>query len=82
MCIRDRPNHEERLKAFEKINSWQRAEFLENGDGDRIPGQNKTDFDVARSCSAGLELLVKKQDCEINAVKCCVHKIRKGASKA
>ena len=54
------PNPEEKLKALEAVNSWQRAEALEKGGWDRMPGQEKADSDVARACAEGLALLVKK----------------------
>jgi hypothetical protein len=54
------PNHEEKLKEFEKISSWKRAEFIEKGGWDKMPGQEKADYAVARACADGLELLIKK----------------------
>ena len=54
------PNHEEKLKALEAVNSWQRAEVIEKGGWDKMPGQEKADYAVARACADGLELLMKK----------------------
>ena len=54
------PNHEEKLKEFGALDSWKRAEFIEKGGWDKMPGQKQADFGVARSCTDGLELLVKK----------------------
>ena len=54
------PNHEEKLKELGKIDSWKRAEFIEKGGWDKMPGQEKADYAVARACSDGLELLLKK----------------------
>ena len=54
------PNHEENLKKFEERNSWNRAEFIEKGGWDKMPGQEKADYGVSRACSDGVELLVKK----------------------
>jgi len=54
------PNHEEKLKELEKIDSWKRSEFIEKGGWDKMPGQEKADYAVARACVDGLELLVKK----------------------
>jgi hypothetical protein len=54
------PNHEERLKELEKIDSWKRPEFIEKGGWDRMPGQEKADYAVARACADGLDLLMKK----------------------
>ena len=54
------PSHEERLKAFEKVSNWERAKFIEEGGWDKMPGQEEADYAVARACSDGLELLIKK----------------------
>ena len=54
------PNHEENLKEFEKISSWERAKFIEKGGWDKMPGQKEADYGVARACADGIELLVKK----------------------
>jgi hypothetical protein len=54
------PNHEEKLKELGELNSWKRAEFIEQGGWDRMPGQEKADYAVARACADGLELFVKK----------------------
>ncbi len=54
------PNHEEKLKEFEKVNNWERDKFIEKGGWDKMPGQKEADNPVAQACSDGLELLVKK----------------------
>lgn len=54
------PQHEKKLKELADINSWSRAEFIEKGGWDKMPGQEKADSDVARACAEGLDLLVKK----------------------
>ena len=54
------PNHEEKLKELAKIDSWKRAEFIEKGGWDKMPGQEKADYAVSRGCADGLELLIKK----------------------
>ena len=54
------PNHEEKIKELEKVDSWKRAEFIEKGGWDKMPGQKKADYGVARACADGLEHLVKK----------------------
>ena len=54
------PNHEKKLKELEEINTWSRAEFIEKGGWDKMPGQEKADSEVARACAEGLSLLVKK----------------------
>ena len=54
------PNHEEKLKELGALSTWKRAEFIEKGGWDKMPGQEKADYGVARSCADGLELLIKK----------------------
>jgi hypothetical protein len=54
------PNHEEKLKELEELNSWKRAEFIEKGGWDKMPGQEEAGYAVARACADGLELLIKK----------------------
>jgi hypothetical protein len=54
------PNHEEKLKALEEVNSWQRPEAIEKGGWDKMPGQAKANDAVSRACADGLELLMKK----------------------
>ena len=54
------PNHEENLKELGEIDSWKRAEFIEKGGWDKMPGQEKADYAVCRACADGLELLIKK----------------------
>ena len=54
------PNHEEKLSELQRIDSWKRAEFIEKGGWDKMPGQKKADYAVSRACADGLELLIKK----------------------
>jgi len=55
------PDHAEKLKEFAKVNSWERASFIEKGGWDKMPGQEKAGYTVSRACSDGIEqLLVKK----------------------
>jgi hypothetical protein len=54
------PNHEEKFKELEELNSWKRAEFIEKGGWDIMPGQEKAVYPVSRACAAGLELLIKE----------------------
>ena len=54
------PNHKEKIKELAELNSWDRAEFLEKGGWDIMPGQEKAGYLVARACSDGLELLFEK----------------------
>jgi hypothetical protein len=53
-------NYEENLKELEKTNSWSRADLIEKGGWDKMPGQEKADYGVSRACTDGLELLIKK----------------------
>ena len=55
-----KPNHEEKLKELGELDSWKRAEFIEKGGWDKMPGQEKADYAVSRACADGLELLIKK----------------------
>jgi hypothetical protein len=54
------PNHEEKLKELAEVSSYQRANFIEKGGWDVMPGQEKADYGVSRSCIDGIELLIKK----------------------
>jgi hypothetical protein len=54
------PNHEAKLKEFGELSSWKRAEFIEQGGWDKMPGQDESNYALARACSDGLELLIKK----------------------
>jgi hypothetical protein len=53
-------NYEEKLKELEELDSWKRAEFIEKGGWDKMPGQEKADYAVSRACADGLELFIKK----------------------
>jgi hypothetical protein len=54
------PNHEEKLKELGDISSYQRSNFIEKGGWDKMPGQEKAGYSVARPCADGLELLIKE----------------------
>ena len=54
------PNYEEKLKELGALDSWKRAEFIEKGGWDKMPGQEKADYAVSRACADGLEVLIKK----------------------
>jgi hypothetical protein len=54
------PNHKEKLKELAELNSWKRAEFIEKGGWDKMPGQEKADYSVCQACADGLELLIKQ----------------------
>ena len=52
--------NEQKLKELMEVSSWQRAEVIEKGGWDKMPGQEKAGYAVARACADGLELLIKK----------------------
>ena len=54
------PNSNEKLKEFEKIESYQRSEFIEKGGWDKMPGQKEAGYGVSRACAEKLEVLIKK----------------------
>ena len=54
------PNHEEQLKEIEKVSTWQRDKFIEDGGWDKMPGQTEADYGVARACADGIELLIQE----------------------
>ena len=54
------PNHEAKLKELSDLGSWQRAEAIEKGGWDKMPGQEKAASLVAQACAKGVEVLIKK----------------------
>ncbi len=52
------PYHEEKLKEFGELDSWKRADFIEEGGWATMPGQEKAVYGVARACADGLEPLL------------------------
>jgi len=54
------PTHKEKLKELAELNSWKRADFIEKGGWDIMPGQEKADYSVCQACADGLELLFEK----------------------
>ncbi len=54
------PNHEEKLKELEKLDSYTRAEFIEKGGWDKMPGQEKAESSVTQACVKGLEVIINK----------------------
>jgi hypothetical protein len=54
------PNHAEKLKEFEKLNSGAKTEFVEKGGWATMPGGEKADLYACRACADGLEHLIKK----------------------
>ena len=54
------PSHEEKFKEFKELSTYERAEFIDKGGWDIMPGQEKAGYAVARACADGLELLFEK----------------------
>jgi hypothetical protein len=54
------PNPQEKLQELEKVSSYQRSTFIEKGGWDKMPGEEKAGYTVARACADGLEVLMKK----------------------
>jgi hypothetical protein len=54
------PNHQEQLQALEKVSTYQRSTFIEQGGWDKMPGEERAGSTVARACADGLEVLMKK----------------------
>jgi hypothetical protein len=54
------PDYEARLKELKAISAWKRADFIEEGGWDKMPGEEKASFTVSRACVDGLELLMEK----------------------
>ena len=54
------PKHEEKLKELGELSSYQRANYIEKGGWDRMPGQEKAGWGVSRACAAGIDLLINK----------------------
>ena len=50
------PNHEAKLKELESVSSWQRAEVIEKGGWDKMPGQEKAGYAVAPACASFQEM--------------------------
>ena len=53
-------DHELKLADLAKVSSWEKAKVIEAGGWDKMPGQEKADYAVARACADGLEILIKK----------------------
>jgi len=54
------PNDQQRLKELKATSSWERAAFIEKGGWDKMPGEEKASFTVARACADGLGVLMEK----------------------
>jgi hypothetical protein len=53
------PNGQEKLKDFEKTESYKRSEFIEKGGWDKMPGQKEASSGVSNACVTGIEALIK-----------------------
>src|SRR5438034_7484046 len=71
-CMKQ-PNHEKKLKELEEVSSWQRAEVIEKGGWDKMPGQAKAGYAVARACADGPELLYQEMRL-VRALELCHHR--------
>jgi len=54
------PNHEEKFKEFKELKSYERADFIQKGGWDIMPGQEKASYLASRACADGIELLIKE----------------------
>ena len=54
------PNSQEKLKEFEKIEYYNRSEFIEKGGWTKMPGQKEASSGVADACVAGIGALIKQ----------------------
>lgn len=54
------PINKEKLKEFEGIDSKQRADFIEKGGWNKMPGQETAEYNVSRACVEALEDRLKK----------------------
>ena len=53
------PNNKAKFAEFARLGSNDRSDFIEKGGWDRMPGQEKATWGVARACVTGLEGLIK-----------------------
>jgi len=53
------PNHKVNIKELQGVGTYQRAEFVENGGWDKMPGEKKAAWGVSSACASGLEPLIK-----------------------
>jgi hypothetical protein len=57
------PNYIERLKEFEKLDSYgmnNTGDYVQKLGWDKMPGEEKAGPDVADACAIGIEALIKK----------------------
>ena len=53
------PNRKANIKELEGVASYQRAEFVEKGGWDKMPGQENATYGVSSACVSGLEAVIK-----------------------
>jgi hypothetical protein len=53
------PNHKANIKELQKVESYERAEFVGKGGWDKMPGEEKAAWGVSSACVSGLEVLIK-----------------------
>ena len=54
------PNHDQELKAFQELDTWNRGELIGKGGWDKMPGQGEASDAVAEACARGIEVLAAK----------------------
>ena len=53
------PDHKQKIKELQGVESYQRSEFIEKGGWDRMPGEEKAVWGVAGACVLALEPVIK-----------------------
>ena len=53
------PNHKVKIQEFQGAESYLRAELIEKGGWDRMPGEEKAAWGVSSACVTGLEAVIK-----------------------
>ncbi len=54
------PNYKEKIVELQKLDSYDRQKFIQQGGWDKMPGQTEAISGVADACAVGLESLIKK----------------------
>jgi len=54
------PNRQQRLRELKAVSTWERAAFIEKGGWNRMPGEEKANDNVARTCAEGVGALIEK----------------------
>ena len=55
------PNHKEKLKELKELSSYQRADLIEKGGWDIMPGQEKAGYAVPEHAPMGLNFFSKNE---------------------